>query len=125
VPHTSVQVGLKAGTARLRVRDLPMHDYSTLENALIGGGPPPARAVVSFTVVWHAMGERMRFDNAAQQFRGVFRLATAQMAWAARTDELTFQSAPLETSTSEAAELGRERNGAFYVRRDEEHDEEA
>ena len=101
-----------------------MHDYFTLENALIGGGPPPAPAVVSFTVVWHAVGERMRFDNAAQQFRGVFRLAEGQTEWSACTEDFTFQSAPLETSTTEGAELGWERNGAFYGRHDEEPDED-
>ena len=123
-PCESVQFDLKAGTASLHVRHLPMKDYFTLENALVGGGRPPKRAVVSFKVVWQATGERMRFDNAAQQFRGVFRLASAQMEWSARTDDFTFQSAPLETSTTDAAELGWERNGSFYGQREEDGDEE-
>jgi hypothetical protein len=123
-PCESVQFDLKAGTASLHVRHLPMQDYFTLENALVGGGAPPKRAVVSFKVVWQAQGERLRFDNAAQRFRGVFRLASAQMEWSARSGPFDFQSAPLDTSTTDAAELGWERNGTFYGRREEEDDDE-
>jgi hypothetical protein len=76
-PCESVQFDLKAGTASLHVHPMVMQDYFTLENALVGGGAPPTRAVVSFKVVWKTMGEKLRFDNAAQQFRGKFRLASA------------------------------------------------
>jgi hypothetical protein len=123
-PCDSVQVDLKAGTASLNVRHADVQDYFTFENAFVGGGDPPQRAVVSFKVVWEAMGDRMRFNNKAQQFRGVFRNASAQMEWSARSGDFVFESAPLDTSTTEAAELGWERNGSFYVRREEEEDEE-
>ena len=100
-----------------------MQDYFDLKNALVGGGDPPKRAVVSFTVVWKAMGDRMRFNNVEQQFRGVFRNASAQMEWSARTGDFAFQSFPLATSTTDAAELGWERNGSFY-RHDEDDDDD-
>ena len=54
------------------------------------------------------------FDNVAQQFRGEFRDATAQMEWSARTVDFDLVSAPIGTSTTDAAALGTERNGAFY-----------
>ena len=122
-PHQSVQVNLRAGMARLIVRHMPMQDYFDLENALVGGGARPKRAVVSFTVVWKAMGDRMRFNNAEQQFRGVFRNASAKMEWSARSGNYEFQSAPLRRSTTDAAELGWERNGTFYTRHDEDDDD--
>jgi hypothetical protein len=131
-PHNSVQVNLRAGTACLTVRHMPMQDYFNFENAGVGGGAPPTPAVVSFRVVWNAVGHTMRFDNATQKFRGVFRNASAQMEWSARTGDFTFQSAPLDESWTEpapppleglAAQLGWERNGSFY-RRDEDDDED-
>jgi hypothetical protein len=36
------------------------------------------------------------------------------MVWSARTTDFDFVSAPIATSTTDAAQLGRERNGSFY-----------
>jgi hypothetical protein len=91
-----------------------MKDYFTFENALIGNLGQPTPAVVSFTVVWNAAGGVNEFDNAAQQFRGEFRNASAHMEYTGRAGDFRFQSAPLASSTTVAAELGRESNGAFY-----------
>ena len=85
-----------------------------IENAVIGNGPPPAPSVVSYRVEWNAIGAVNVFDKVAQQFRGEFRDAFAQMEWSARTVDFEFVSAPIGTSTTDAAELGTERNGAFY-----------
>jgi hypothetical protein len=114
VANDRVHVDLAHGAATLEVRDLHMKDYFNLENALVGGGEPPAPAIVSYKVVWNAFGVVHAFDNAAQQFRGEFRDATAQMEWSAQTPDFTFVSAPLATSAAAAAELGSERNGSFY-----------
>ena len=65
----------------------------------------------------------MRFNKAAQQFRGVFRHASAQMEWSARVDDFEFQSDRLACSTTDAAQLGWERNGSFY-RHDEDDDDD-
>ncbi|HEY5865464.1 MAG TPA: hypothetical protein VI542_07930 [Candidatus Tectomicrobia bacterium] len=70
--------------------------------------------------MWNATGPVNVFDNAAQQFRGKFRNASAQMEYAGRAGNFQFQSAPLASSTTvtadalPAAELGWESNGAFY-----------
>ena len=123
-PRESVQVDLRAGTASLNVRNLYMKDYFDFENAVVGGGAPPNRAVVSFRVVWNTVGDKMRFDNATQEFHGVFRNALAQMDWSARSGDFEFQSAPLATSTTDAAQLGRERNGSFYRRYEDDDDDD-
>jgi hypothetical protein len=36
------------------------------------------------------------------------------MEWSARTVDFDFQSAPLATSTTDAAQLGAESNGSYY-----------
>ena len=114
MPDDRVRVDLAAGRATLAVRDLRMKDFFDIENAVVGGGEPPVPAVVSYQVEWTAIGGVHVFDNGAQRFRGEFRDAVAQMAWSARTRDFDFVSAPMETSTTDAAELGTERNGSFY-----------
>ena len=98
----------------MEVRDLRMKDFIDLENAVIGNGPSPVPSVVFYRVEWNAIGAFNVFDNAAQQFRGEFRNASAQMEWSARTVDFDFVSAPIGTSTTDAAEFGTESNGAFY-----------
>jgi hypothetical protein len=109
-----VAVDLTSGRATMEVRNLHMKDFFDLENATVGGGEPPRPAVVSYRVEWTAAGPVNAFDNIAQQFRGQFRNAGAQMEWSARTPDFDFVSAPLATSTTDAAQLGFERNGSFY-----------
>jgi hypothetical protein len=99
------------------VHDLHVKDYFTFENSVLGNLRPPTPAVVSFEVVWNAAGEVNVFDNAAQQFRGEFRYASAHMEYSGRAGDFEFESAPLADSTTprpDAAELGRESNGSFY-----------
>jgi hypothetical protein len=114
VPEDHVRVDLSTGRATIEVQDLHMKDYVDLVNAVVGGGPRPVPSVVSYRVEWNATGAVNEFDNVAQQFRGEFRNASAQMEWSARTVDFDFVSAPIATSTTDAAQLGSERNGAFY-----------
>jgi hypothetical protein len=69
---------------------------------------------VSYRVEWTATGAVNTFDNPLQQFFGIFRNAVARMEWSAQTVDFDFVSAPLATSTTDAAQLGSERNGTFY-----------
>src|SRR5262245_4397596 len=96
------------------VRSLHLTDYGDIVNAVVGGGPRPVPSVVSYRVEWYASGAVNQFDNPAQLFRGEFRDAIAQMEWSARTVDFDFVSAPIGTSTAAAAQLGNDRNGAFY-----------
>lgn len=91
-----------------------MGDYGDLENAITGEAGPPIPSVVSFKVEWTATGGINNWDNAAQQFRGEFRDALAQMEYQVRTVDFDITSAPLADSTTVSAELGRESNGSFY-----------
>jgi hypothetical protein len=114
LPADAVQVDLHAGTATLTVDELPIKDYGTLENALTGDAGPPVPGMVSCTVQWTATGSVNHWNNTAQQFRGTFRNATAQIAYTIRTVDFDITSAPLADSTTVAAELGQESNGSFY-----------
>jgi hypothetical protein len=109
-----VHVDLANGRAAIEVQNLHLQDFHDLENATVGGGPQPVPGVVSYRVAWNAVGATNAFNNPAQQFRGEFRYAAAQMDWTARTRDFDFVSAPIGTSTTDGAQLGRESNGSFY-----------
>ena len=112
VPDDSVTVDPAQGTATLQARDVAVLDYGTIPNAL-SAMIPPVPATVSFRVEWRATAPPAPVRNETQGFAGEFALATAQMEWTATAGRYSFASAPLATSTSTFAEMGRERNGAF------------
>jgi hypothetical protein len=115
VEPQSVVVDLGAGTAVFELHgSRASKDYFTFENAILGNGPNPRPALVSFRVEWTAAGPVESFDNLAQQYRGEMRQAIAQMEWSAVTPDYEFTSAPLATSTTDAAQFGSESNGSFY-----------
>ena len=93
---------------------LHIKDYYTLENSFLGNLGQPTPAVMSFTVVWNATGSVNHYDNPAQKFRGDFRNALAYIEYSGRAGDFEFQSAPLASSTTQAAEIGQESNGSFY-----------
>ena len=97
-----------------------MLDFHDINNALFGGGPAPVPATVSFNVRWFGREDRVKIVNAAQGFRGTFIRNQAQMDWSATVGDFHFVSAPLETSSSVFAEIGRERNGSFFPHGDDD-----
>ena len=114
VPANSVAVDVTASSATLEVSNLKQFDYVDFENAILGNGPRPKLGTVSFKVQWTATGPSVHREDAAQQFRGEFRPADAQMEWTARTPEFDLTSDPIGTSTTDFAQLGFESNGSFY-----------
>jgi len=78
---------------------------------------PPTPGSVSFKVQWSGPGESatIRSDSpAVGHFAAEFARNSAQMEWSAQVGPYQFTSAPMATSSSGWAELGRERNGIFY-----------
>lgn len=114
LPADNVRVDLSAGTATLEVDALHIKDYYTIENSFLGNIGQPTPAVMSFTVVWNATGGVNHYDTPAQKFRGDFRDALAYIEYSGRAGDFEFESAPLASSTTQAAEIGRESNGSFY-----------
>ena len=108
-------VDLDAGTASLEVHDIQQKDFFDFENAMLGNGDTPRQGRVSFRVEWSSAEPTVDVDNPDQQYRGTVRPAEAKMAWSGRSGDYVFQSAPLETSTTDAAQLGSCSNGSYYL----------
>jgi hypothetical protein len=136
IPNNDVRVNRGAGTAELRVRDLPVLDYAA--NGFAGNvslGPQwqgaSVRAGVSFNVVWNGpVTRRVDVKDSANGFAGHFNENQATVTWSARsTSGFRFTSNPGKFSTSVPeipgvngvsaplnffAQIGKERNGTFF-----------
>jgi hypothetical protein len=116
IPGDGIDVNLGAGRASMQASDVPIFDYGTIANAIFGGQPGTPGSV-SFRVTWSGVNERLNIRNTDPIFGGFagnFVRNAAQMEWTATVGDLTFVSAPLATSSSSFAEIGRERNGSFF-----------
>lgn len=114
VADDAVAVDLDAGSASLDVTDIQQKDFFDFENAILRNGDTPRQGRVSFRVEWAAEGPLKNVDNPTQRYRGTIRPAAAQMEWSGRSGDYEFQSAPLATSTTDAAQLGSCSNGSYY-----------
>jgi hypothetical protein len=106
-------VDASSGRATLAAQNVPVLDHGEIPNAISGMGPPPLLATVSFRVEWAASGERIPINNRDQGFAGEFIRNTATMEWSAQVGDFQLMSAPIDTSSSTFAQVGRERNGFF------------
>ena len=103
-----------AGEAIYKVENLLIADFGNFDNSF--GGAPGTPAVVSFEVRWSGVDQRLSIKDEASRFGGEFVRGRAQMAWSAVVGNYSFRSDPLETSSSDFASLGEERNGTFFPR---------
>jgi hypothetical protein len=114
IPQESVDANPGAGEADYKVSNLQVEDYGDFDNSLSGNEGVPA--TVSFEVRWSGVADRVNVKDPIARFGGEFVRGTAQMAWSARVGHYLFRSDPLETSSSDFASLGTERNGTFFAR---------
>jgi len=112
LPEESVEVDLGKGRAEFRVERAKIQDYGTFVNSLFGGPSEPA--TVSFEVHWAGRSPRQRVVDSAGEMEGQFIRNAATMEWSATTAKYEFVSQPARTSSSLFAEIGHERNGAFF-----------
>jgi hypothetical protein len=118
IDEDDVQVNLDQGKAFMEAEDVPILDYRDIANAL-SGARAPTPGFVSLRVIWSGVGERVNIRNADPVyggFAGTFIRNAARMEWTAKVGHFRFHSAPLATSSSSFAEIGRERNGIFFPR---------
>jgi hypothetical protein len=116
IPEDGIRIHFGKGYASIEAKDVPIFDYGNIRNALFGGAPRTP-GVVSYRVVWNGIDQRVSIDNTDPVyggFAGDFIRNTAKMEWTATTDDYTFVSAPLATSSSNFAEIGVERSGSFF-----------
>jgi len=114
IPDASVQTNPGAGDAVYQVSNLQIEDYGDFNNSLGGGAGVPA--TVSFEVHWSGVDQRLNIKNPNARFGGEYVRGSAQMEWSAVAGHYSFQSDPLNTSSSDFASLGTERNGVFFPR---------
>jgi hypothetical protein len=112
IPASLVELSLAEGRASFRAHDMAMPDYGDFANSLFPGTSVPAR--VSFDVRWHDVLERTTVRNAHEGFSGHFAVTKATMSWSSRQHGFEFSSDPADTSVSEYAIIGQERNGVFF-----------
>jgi hypothetical protein len=103
-----------AGNALIQAHDVHVFDFHDGANAIFGGGPAPIPAVVSFEVRWFDVDDRVNLKNRSNGFAGEFVRNKAQMEWSGVSGDFRYVSAPMSTSFSLFAELGHERNGAYF-----------
>jgi len=116
IPERNIEVHPGNGYASIVATNLPIYDYGQIPNSLFGGAPR-SPGVVSYRVVWSGVQQRVDIRNTDPVyggFAGTFVYNTAQMEWRAETEDYTFVSAPLSTSSSGFALIGHERNGSFF-----------
>lgn len=103
-----------SGDAVYKVKDLVIRNYPDFGTAL--SGDPGVPATVSFEVRWFGVDQRLNIQDRDTGFGGEFVRGQAKMAWTATVGNFRFESDPIETSSSDFAELGTERNGVFFPR---------
>jgi len=116
IPEQNIEVHPGNGYASIVAKNLPIYDYGQIPNALFGGAPR-SPGVVSYRIVWSGVQQRVNIRNTDPVyggFAGTFVRNTAQMEWTAETEDYTFVSAPLSTSSSGFALIGEERKGSFF-----------
>ena len=111
VPRDSVHVNLSRATARLRLDDADVRDWTTIANSLANGLSVPAS--VSLDIRWSGVNRRVTAVDEEDGFAGVFLEDVATVEFSVEQDGFAFVSDPAETSISHFAEIGEERNGVF------------
>jgi len=116
VPFPRHQVGDNAdvGWARMRATNMAVPDFLTFENS-VSPHPRKVPGHVSFDVVWHPHGRKVRlrdrtFDFAADVFH-----CDVSIEFTARQDRssVVYRSLP-NGQTTILSGVGRERNGVFF-----------
>jgi hypothetical protein len=114
IPDDSVSVHPGEGGAIYKVSNLQVRDFGDIGSAF--NGAPGVPATVSFEVRWSGVEQRLHITDRAAGFAGQFVRGGAQMSWSAVSGDYSYQSDALETSSSDFAETGTERNGVFFPR---------
>ena len=115
LPPQSVVANPGAGSAVYKARNVEIRNFVDFNESL--GGQPGDPATVSFEVRWSGVDQRVRIRDEDTQFAGEFVRGKAQMRWAAVVGDYQFRSDPLNTSSSDFAEIGTMRNGTFFPHR--------
>lgn len=112
-PNANVKIkhGDFKNGASLDVDQLALFDYFDIVNALSDG--TFVDATVSYRVRWARDGTPLTIDDGANfHFQG--RKTTAVISWSAHEAGFRFHATPSQTTGTNFALIGSERNGVFY-----------
>jgi len=122
IPDDSVQVNPGKGTAIYQVNNLATLDFHDFVNdSLFHGASTPT--TLSFTIEWGGpITERRNVKDTTNGFAGEFVFNSATMVWSANEPNrpavwggpAMYVSDPANTSHSDFAMVGIERNGSFF-----------
>ena len=96
----------------MNVNDENVADYHDIINALKGG--PSVPSDVSFHIHWQGVQKRTQVRDKKKRFAGSYIEDKATIEWTAERKGFIFVSDPANTSFTNFAEIGRERNGIFF-----------
>ena len=107
----AIEFDLEAGTARFHASHMHIPDFRDFVNSLYPATSVPA--VVSFDVRWQDVQSRSHGSQPDFGFAGEFAVTKATIEWSSRQHGFSFQSDPADTSVTDYAIIGHERNGVF------------
>ncbi len=112
MPETGLIFSSEGKTATLQMTNVPIIDQPRWP-AMDAETTP---ASMDFKLVFKAMDEPVKYEDAARQYRFEGFKASAQLEATMRVPSInfTFKTDPLETSTCDFAVMGSEVNGKYY-----------
>lgn len=104
------------GEARFRGQSVKVDDYTSVPDAIFGGGPTPVPSRVSFDVRWNGHGDTVHIRDTAFGFVGDYVTGVATIAFTAFNEhgDVIYQSDPTGQSNGLPPAVGSERNGVFF-----------
>jgi len=112
IPDDSVQVNLGHATASMILTNFAIPDYHDFVSFANNG--PSLPGMVTFDVEWSGGSQRVHDVNPAQGYTADLTYDTATVVWSGQQGTFSFVSDPANTSVSQFAAIGRERNGRFF-----------
>ena len=113
MPSDSLKFGEDGRTTTLRMMNVPIIDQPRWP-AMDAESTP---AFMDFKLVFKAGGERVKYEDASQQYRFEGAKAVAQLEATIRVPSIdfSFKTDPPETSHCDFAVMGSEGNGKYYL----------
>jgi hypothetical protein len=120
-----VDVHLDAGKALLQVRNIPVLDAFTVANSFMRTPSPVPALIDSLRIEWSGVTKTVHFSDSTDKFAGTFKENSATIQVTATTPANSclgthgFHFVSDSTTASHFAQIGRERNGAFFNKEDD------
>ena len=111
-----IDVNPATGEARMRGQSVKVSDYHVLFNSIVGGGPAPIPARVSYDVRWLGGGAASHIRDTTFGFVGDFVAGPAQISFTAMNEhgDVLYESDAAGQSSPLTPGVGTERNGVFF-----------